>query len=92
MYPEMNSSIIKIVEIKCRHNSFEASTDDVQDVRHMLKSFPSNIIQTRITFDALCDINLTDLQPLALQRLQSLKSELIGILQDGGDDSYFAKD
>jgi len=88
----MNSSIIKIVEIKCRHNSFEASTDDVKDVRHLLRSFPSNIIQTRITFDALCQINLTDLQPLALQRLQSLKTELIDILQDdGGDDSYFAK-
>ena len=88
----MNSSIIKIVEIKCRHNSFEASTNDVLEVRSLLRSFPSNIIQTRITFDALCNINLNDLQPLALQRLQNLKSEMIEILQDGGDDSYFAKD
>lgn len=88
----MNSSIIKIVEIKCRHNSFEASTNDVLEVRSLLRSFPSNIIQTRITFDALCNINLNDLQPLALQRLQNLKSEMIVILRDGGDDSYFAKD
>ena len=89
----MNSSIIKIVEIKCRHNSFKASTEDLaHDVRHLLRSFPSEIIQCRITFDALCDISLTDLQPLAIQRLQTLKSEMIFILQDGGDDSYFGKD
>ena len=88
----MNSSKIKIVEIKCRHNSFEDSTEDVQNIRHLLRSYPSNIIQTRITFDALCAVSLSDLQPLALQRLQSLKSDLIDILQNGGDDSYFAKD
>ena len=89
----MNSSIIKIVEIKCRHNSFEASTEDLaQDVRHLLRSFPSEIIQTRVTFDSLCAINLTDLPPLSLQRLQTLKIEMISILQNGDDDSYFAKD
>ena len=89
----MNSSIVKIVEIKCRHNSFEASTEDLaQGVRDLLLSFPSNIIQTRRTFDALCNINLNDLQPLALQRLQTLKTEMIDILQNGEDDFYFAKD
>ena len=82
----MNSSIVKIVEIKCRHNSFSASAEDLaEDVRNLLRSYPSNIIQTRITFDALCAVSLSDLQPLALQRLQALKSELIGILQDGED-------
>ena len=89
----MNSSIVKIVEIKCRHNSFEASTEDLaQEMRHLLRSFPSEIIQCRITFDALCDISLSNLQPLAIQRLQTLKSEIISILQDGGDDIFFGKD
>ena len=90
---EMNSSIIKIVEIKCRHNSFKASTEDLaEDVRDLLRSFPSEIIQTRIMFDAVSMIDMLSLQPLALQRLQTLKSSLISILQDGGDDSFFAKD
>ena len=93
MYPEMNSSIIKIVEIKCRHNSFEASTEDLaEDVRDLLRSFPSEIIHTRIMFDAVSMIDMLSLQPLGLQRLQSLKNELITVLTDGGDDSYFGKD
>ena len=88
----MNSSIIKIVEIKCRHNSFDHSTEDVQDVRHLLRSFPSEIIQCRLTFDNLCQIDMSVLQPLQLQRLHSLKSEMIAILQNGEDDSYYGKD
>mgnify|MGYP006102658977 CR=1 FL=1 len=89
----MNSSIIKIVEIKCRHNSFDHSTDDLaQDVRDLLRSFPSEIIQCRLTFDNLCQIDMSVLQPLQLQRLHSLKSEMIAILQNGEDDSYYGKD
>ena len=89
----MNSSIVKIVEIKCRHNSFSASAEDLaEDVRNLLRSYPSNIIQTRITFDALCNINLNDLQPLALQRLQNLKSEMIDILQDDDHNTCSLKD
>tara|TARA_B110000858_G_C17647365_1_gene401017 strand:+ start:682 stop:816 length:135 start_codon:yes stop_codon:yes gene_type:complete len=43
-------------------------------------------------FDAVSMIDMLSLQPLGLQRLQSLKNELITVLTDGGDDSYFGKD
>ena len=81
----MNSSLIKTVEIKCRHSTFEESTSDVKEYRTQLQSYPSEIIQSRITFDSLCKKELTTLAPLQLQRLSALKSELISILNDCED-------
>ena len=81
----MDSALIKIVAIKCRSNSFENSTSDVPHFRHLLKSFPCQIIQSRITFDSLCKIDLSTLKPIQLQRISTLKSELISILTEEED-------
>ena len=82
----MDSSLIKIVAMKCRTNSFDNSTSDVPHCRYLLQAFPCQIIQARLIFDSLCKIDLSTLKPIQLQRLQSLKSELILILTEEDTD------
>ena len=74
--------IIKQVEEKCGTKSFKQSTGDFVKIRKQLHGWPSKIIQARIMFDTMCDMNLTTLSPLQLQRVNTLKQELIQILQD----------
>ena len=82
----MDSALIKIVAMKCRSNSFDNSTSDVPHYRHLLKAHPCQVIQARITFDSICKIELSTLKPIQLQRLSTLKSELISILTGEDDD------
>ena len=78
----MDSALIKIVPIKCRSNSFDNSTSDIPHFRHFLKTHPCQVIQARITFDSICKIELSTLKPIQLQRISTLKSELISILTE----------
>ena len=72
--------MVKDVEKKCREWSFCLSTEKVVHFRFLLKSFPSEIIQARIEFDSLCEIDLTKLKPIQIKRVSTLKRELIKIL------------
>ena len=58
-------------------NTFEESTADVAKYRLQLQSCPSEIIQARISFDAVCKLELSTLTPLQQQRISTLKKELI---------------
>ena len=80
----MDLTTIKMIEDRCRTLSFESSTTDVLKHRTQLRSWPSAIIQSRIEFDAICQLDLTILTPLQLARVSSLKRELIQILQEAG--------
>ena len=71
-----------MIEDRCRTLSFESSTTPKH--RTQLRSWPSAIIQSRIEFDAICQLDLTILTPLQLARVSSLKRELIQILQEAG--------
>ena len=46
-------SMVQNVEDKCRTNTFAESTADVAKYRLQLQSWPSEIIQARISFDAV---------------------------------------
>jgi len=76
----MESNILYDIEESCRECSFRESTEKVVHFRKLLKSFPSEIIQARIEFDSLCEIDLTELKPIQIKRVSSLKRELIKIL------------
>ena len=69
--------MVQDVEDKCRTNTFEESTADVAKYRLQLQSCPSEIIQARISFDAVCKLELSTLTPLQQQRVSTLKKELI---------------
>ena len=77
---QMESKIVNDVEKNCRECSFLESTEKVIHFRKLLKSFPSEIIQARIEFDSLCNLDLTELKPIQIKRVSSLKRELIKIL------------
>lgn len=51
----------------------------------VLPSSNCKIIQARITFDSLCNIDLSTLKPVQIQRISTLKSELISILTEEED-------
>ena len=76
----MKSKMVQDVENKCRTNTFEESTADVAKYRLQLQSWPSEIIQARISFDAVCELELATLTPLQQQRVSTLKKELIQTL------------
>jgi hypothetical protein len=77
----MNLAMVQDVENKCRTNTFEDSTADVVKYRLPLQSWPSETIQARISFDAVCKLKLATLTPLQQQRVSTLKKELIHTLQ-----------
>ena len=81
----MDLALIKIVRLKCRSNTFDISTSDIPHYRHLLLSYPCQFIQARITFDSLCNIDLSTLKPVQIQRISTLKSELISILTEEED-------
>ena len=76
----MQAKVVSDVEEKCRYNSFEKSTETSKEFRKALKTYPSLVIQSRIEFDSICQMDLQTCTPLQLQRVSSLKRELINIL------------
>jgi hypothetical protein len=78
----MKSGIVQNVEDQCRTHTFEESIADVAKYRLQLQSWPSEIIQARISFDAVCKLELSTLTPLQQQRVSTLKKELIQTLQE----------
>jgi capsule polysaccharide export protein KpsE/RkpR len=76
----MDSAMINKVEDQCLKSSFHDSTKYVAKYREQLKLCPSAVIQARIEFDAVCEVDLATLSPLQMQRLSTLKRELIKIL------------
>ena len=74
--------MVQNVEDKCRTHTFEESIADVAKYRLQLQSWPSEIIQARISFDAVCKLELSALTPLQQQRVSTLKKELIQTLQE----------
>jgi hypothetical protein len=79
---KLDATMVQNVEGHCRTLSFEKSTADVTKHRTQLRSWPSVVIQSRIEFDAICQLNLSTLTPLQLQRVSTLKRELIKILSE----------
>ena len=77
---KMNSNLLKNVEIECCTKTFEESTKGVPQFKTQLSSWPSEIIQARISFDAACRMDLSTMTPLQMQRLAALKRELIQTL------------
>ena len=74
--------MVQNVEDKCRTHTFEESIADVAKYRLQLQSWPSEIIQARISFDAVCKLELSTLTPLQQKRVSTLKKELIQTLQE----------
>ena len=73
---------LKKVENECAMKSFEESTAHIPQLRAQLAMSPSDVIQARISFDAAGRMDLTMMSPLQMQRLVTLKQDLIQILQN----------
>ena len=57
-------------------------TVDCANLRPQLVSYPSKIIQARLEFDAMVELDMTQMAPLQLVRLSKLKRILIQILNE----------
>lgn len=82
--------MVQNVEDKCRTHTFEESIADVAKYRLQLQSWPSEIIQARISFDAVCKFELSALTPLQQQRVSTLKRQLIHTLQEQNKKPNFS--
>jgi len=81
-HSNMDFMMLKKVESECAMKSFDESTAQVPQLRAQLAMWPSDVIQARISFDAACRMDLTMMSPLQMQRLVTLKQDLIQILQN----------
>ena len=81
-HSKMDFMILKKVEHECTTKSFEEGTAQYPQFRAQLLLYPSDVIQARIAFDAACRMDLTMISPLQMQRLTTLKQDLIKILQN----------
>jgi hypothetical protein len=81
MNQQTKNSVAQI-ENKCRTLTFIQSTVDCANLRPQLVSYPSKIIQARLEFDAMVELDMTQMAPLQLVRLSKLKRILIQILNE----------
>jgi hypothetical protein len=58
------------------------ATANCVDFRPRLVSYPSKVIQARLEFDALVQLDMTKMTPLQLVRISDLKRILIQILNE----------
>ena len=81
MNQQTKQSITQI-EMKCTTLTFMNATAGCAHLRQELVSYPSKIIQARLEFDAIVQLDMTKMSPLQLVRLSELKRTLIQILNN----------